>query len=131
MIKSDGAVIKTDEAGRVRTPTVRRESLLDEFERSGLSGPKFAGLAGINYQTFAGWVRKRQRQRIGGRSSEVKSVESVRWLEAVVEQARAVGGSGSQVSLVLQLAGGARVELADEKQVALAAVLVRALATPC
>ena len=33
--------------------------------------------------------------------------------------------------LVLQLPGGVRVEVADEKQAALAAVLVRALAKPC
>ena len=55
---SSEAVIKTDEAGRVRTPAARREGLLEEFDRSGLSGPKFAALAGIKYQTFATWVRK-------------------------------------------------------------------------
>jgi hypothetical protein len=33
--------------------------------------------------------------------------------------------------LVLQLPGGVRVEVADEKQVALVAVLVRELAKPC
>ena len=30
-------VLKTDVLGRVRTPAARREALLDEFERSGLS----------------------------------------------------------------------------------------------
>ena len=49
MVKSEGTVIKTDEVGRVRTPVARRESLLGEFARSGLSGPKFAALAGIKY----------------------------------------------------------------------------------
>jgi hypothetical protein len=33
--------------------------------------------------------------------------------------------------LVLLLPGGVRVEVADEKQAALAAMLVRALAKPC
>ena len=36
MLKVAGTVIKTDEAGRVRTPVARRESLLNEYERSGL-----------------------------------------------------------------------------------------------
>ena len=53
MVKSEGAVIKTDELGRVRTPAERREGLLDEFERSGLSGQKFAALARINFERRA------------------------------------------------------------------------------
>ena len=46
-------VLKTDVLGRVKTPVARREQLLDEFERSGLSGKKFAELLGLKYQTFA------------------------------------------------------------------------------
>lgn len=38
----------------------RKLSGLDEFERSGLSGCKFAELAGFRYQTFATWVQKRR-----------------------------------------------------------------------
>jgi hypothetical protein len=34
-------------------------------------------------------------------------------------------------ALVLQLPGGVRVAVADEKQAALAAILVRALTQPC
>ena len=33
---------KTDGLGRVRTPLAQRELMLDAFERSGLSGMKFA-----------------------------------------------------------------------------------------
>ena len=56
-------VLKQDVLGRVKTPKARREQLLDEFERSGLPGLKFAELAGIKYQTFATWAQKRRRQR--------------------------------------------------------------------
>lgn len=52
-------VLKQDKRGRVQTPLARREQLLVEFEQSGLSGPKFAALVGIKYQTFATWVQKR------------------------------------------------------------------------
>lgn len=41
------SLLKTDVRGRVRTPVERREALLDEFERSGLGGPKFAALVGV------------------------------------------------------------------------------------
>jgi hypothetical protein len=47
MIKTDEPVLKTDELGRVRTPTARQESLTQEFERSGLSSAKVAALIGI------------------------------------------------------------------------------------
>jgi DNA-binding transcriptional regulator YiaG len=56
-------VLKTDVLGRVKTPRARQEALLDEFERSGVSGQKFAALVGVNYQTFATWVQRRRRAR--------------------------------------------------------------------
>jgi hypothetical protein len=121
----EGAVLKIDEKGRVRTPAARRESLLDEFERSGLSGTKFAALAGIKYQTFAAWASKRRRQRDVSAPATVKPVDPARWLEAVVEQAH------NSTVMVLQLPGGVRLEVADDTQAALAAVLVRALAKAC
>ena len=121
-------VLKQDGLGRVKTPAARREHLLDEFERSGLSGKKFAALAGIKYQTFATWAQKRRRQLQG--AVPVKPVGPVRWLEAVMEQVKNPGGQNLAV-LVVQLPGGARVEVADEKQAVLAAVMIRALAKSC
>jgi hypothetical protein len=117
--------------GRVKTPATRREELLDEFERSGLCGQKFAALAGIKYQTFATWVQKRRRQRGAYPAAKVpaKTLDKVQWLEAVVEKAR-TGGKGG-LALVLELPGGARVEINDVKQVSLAVALLRALESPC
>jgi transposase len=54
-------ILKTDDLGRVRVPRERQEQLLDEFERSGLSGAKFAALCGVNYPSFAGWVLRQIR----------------------------------------------------------------------
>ena len=124
------AVLKRDGQGRVRTPAARREQLLDEFERSGLSGPKFAVLAGLKYQTFATWVQKRKRQR-GAAKVPAATSESMKWLEAVVEQAHEAVDRAGGATLVLQLPGGVRLEVADERQATLAAMVVRALAKPC
>ena len=107
-------------------PAERREHLLDEFERSGLTGAKFAALMGIKYPTFADWVQRRRREREMTAPGTVKPADSVRWLEAVVEQAQ-----GSAGVAVLHLPGGARLEIHDVKQVAVAAALLRALAQPC
>jgi transposase len=132
--KADAVVVfKQDGLGRVRMPAARREQLMDEFERSGLSGKKFAALAGIKYQTFATWAQKRRRQREAEAVAKVAPTakEKVGWLEAVVEQARDTVVRAGESVLVLKLPGGTWVEISDVKQVALATALVRALQTPC
>ena len=52
---------KRDRAGRVHMPRERREELLGEYERSGLSQAAFARRAGVRYPTFAHWVQERRR----------------------------------------------------------------------
>lgn len=83
LIQTEGAILKTDERGRVQTPAERRESLLDEFERSGLSAAKFAVLAGTEFQTFAAWWPRRRRQR-GTSAAPTLSTDSARWLETML-----------------------------------------------
>lgn len=121
----DGAILKTDTKGRIRTPLARREQLLDEFERSGLSAAKFAELAGLKYQTFAGWVQRRRKQRGAAAPVVAPAPEpgQLRWLEAVVEQA-----AGDAAGVCLQLPGGVRLEVNTPRQAVLAAELLRALA---
>src|SRR5580693_3871499 len=120
---ADETILKTDVLGRVKTPKERRETLLDEFEKSGLTGQKFAEVVGIKYQTFATWAQKRRRQR--GAYPAMKTPKQLRWLEAVVDQAQKTGGESS-LALVLELPGGVKVQITDAKQAALAAVLLRA-----
>ena len=43
---ADEAMLKTDVLGRVKTPQERREQLLDEFERSGLTRAEVCGGGG-------------------------------------------------------------------------------------
>jgi hypothetical protein len=124
---AEGAILKTDTRGRLRTPADRRESLLDEFERSGLSGTKFAELAGIKYQTFAAWAARRRKQR-GQSAPPAKAVDSVRWLEAVVRDAQAAPATPTVVNV--RLSGGVSIEVGDMGQVRLAAALVQALVQP-
>ncbi len=121
-----GEIIKTDVRGRVRVSRERRQSLLAEYEQSGLSARKFAQLAGIKYQTFANWLQKRRR--LG--SPPAQPADSVRWLEAVVEKAKTSGPPGDRV-LIVALPCGARMEIGDAHQAGLAALLLRSLAKPC
>lgn len=125
-------ILKTDSRGRMRFPLEKREALLDEFAKSGLSGIKFAALSGIKYQTFANWVQQRRRKQTPSSSVEKRERKSnsVSWLEAVVEQACPQPGRTCG-SLILQLPGGGRIELAGTSEIALAAALLRALDKPC
>lgn len=128
MQKSDGAILKTDTKGRVQTPTARRERLLDEFERSGLSAAKFAAVVGIKYQTFAAWAARRRKSALT--KAPARSADPVRWLEAVVQEAQAPVTHQTAVVMV-RLPRGAQIELADLKQVPLVAALLRTLEKPC
>jgi transposase-like protein len=101
----------------------RREALLDEFEKSGLSGAQFARTVGIKYQTFAYWRRQRQR-RHPALASPGKAA-SVEWLETVIDQAQAATPMAGS-ALVVRLPSGAAIELAHVTQASMAAVLLRA-----
>jgi hypothetical protein len=124
--KSDiGQVLKSDTLGRMRTPVERRKELLAEFERSGLSGKKFAALVGVKYSTFAFWLQQRRRKA----ASAAKPTDTVRWLEAVVEKAQDSGGK-TALALTVELPGGAWLEIHDVRQAQLAAALLRSLESP-
>jgi hypothetical protein len=57
-------VLKRDARERVRTTSEQREAILGEFERPELSGPMFARVAGMNYETLTTW---QQQQRKNGK----------------------------------------------------------------
>ena len=138
-------LLKTDARGRVRVPDERREGLLNEFEKSGLSGPKFAAMIGVKYQTFAWWVqqrrqrRERERNALAAQQAGVSAsakvemattpLPALKWIEASVEPASASKACSLATPAVLPvlLIGGARMELTDARQVELAAQLLKAL----
>ena len=137
--RSRNAILKRDVKGRVRTGARHREMLLDEFERSGLSGPKFSEVAGVCYQTFAGWMRKRRRTR-GERDLSAVPVRAqpgpslVRWVEAETGFPDAAGQAAElkrqddpAMPLTVKLAGGVTVEVSHESQLSLVAELARQL----
>ena len=125
-------VHKSEPMGRVRTPPERREALLEEFERSGLTGAKFAALVGVKYQTFASWRHKQRKDGEGERrlqkdAAATSQAKAIQWFEAVAN-------TGDAQELLVDLPGGASVKISDGRQAVLAARLLRELATierPC
>ncbi|HEY5910054.1 MAG TPA: IS66 family insertion sequence element accessory protein TnpB [Verrucomicrobiae bacterium] len=126
LTSENGAILKVDAKGRVQTPPERREQLLDEFEKSGLSGAKFAALSGIKYQTFAAWATRRRQQRGLPLPTPSKKTDPVCWLEAVVSEA-ATTPANALGPVKVGLGTGAWVEFSQLSQVNLVAALIRAL----
>ena len=118
-IAGEAEVLKTDGRRRVRVPVERREALLDEFGKSGMSGARFARLAGIKYATFANWTQARRK----AKAQETLGSGPLRLIEAVMEG----GGSGSG-GLVIELLGGGRVRVESPLQLRLAAELLSLMA---
>jgi hypothetical protein len=118
-------ILKTDKRGRVRMTPERRQELLEELDRSGLSAPKFAALTGLKYQTLAGWLHQRRKQR-----DEMVPVVSpakeptVQWLETVIEKAQATQAVPSS-NLIVRLPSGAMIEVANAAHAVLVGEVLR------
>lgn len=130
--------LKQDTRGRVRTPAARREALLDEFEKSGMSGAEFARLTGIKCATFAAWAAKRRKGRtalsaavcpqVRG-SAPVSGGDPIRLFEAVVDGGGPVGPHrAGPHGLLVELPGGSRMVVGSPLQMQMAAELVALIA---
>lgn len=119
-------ILPTDSRGRVRVSRQRREQLLDEFERSGMTGAQFARAVGLKYQTFAFWRQERQKRKpvVEGQPAAGKAA-TVEWLETVIDKAQA-SGSVLGSALVVRLPSGAAIEIGNASQAPVAAALLRA-----
>ena len=122
-------VIKQDARGRIRYSKERREALLGEFDRSGMSGASFARLSGIRYTTFAGWIKRRKR-RAEGEALAVgteKRRSPIRLVEAMAEPEAHHPGEVGQ-GLRLELPGGSGMRIESPVQMQMAAELVALIA---
>lgn len=128
-------LLKQDRLGRVQTSAVRRAELLAEYERTSMSAAEFAAHVGVKYTTFVTWLTKAKKN---GKPEPAAAVAAedvpttmpepapVRWVEACVEGVEVQAAKGG-APLMVQLPGGARLEIGDSGQAALAAELIRAL----
>ena len=118
-------VIKTDQKGRVRITRERREMLLEEFEKSSMTAAAFAGMIGVNIQTFYGWCRQRKRVKQPAAVKGKDAEKPLQLVEAVI--APKSQEPSPTLSLMLHLPGGGHLELTDTSQVPMAAELLKLL----
>jgi hypothetical protein len=105
-----------------------REALLEEYDRSGMRGVKFAQYLGIKYSTLAHWLQSRRRRRgrekllLEARADAAVGKSTEGWIEAVVEgSAPRVSAGGS---LRIYFAGGAYAQINSAGEAALAVELL-------
>jgi len=122
-LPDEPVLLKKDARGRLLMPAGRREAILDEFERCGMSGAAFARQQGIKYQTFMAWCARRKR-----RANAVPQKRSALALAEVVVAANASPALGAKSGLRIDLPGGATMHVCRPEESVLAASLLHALA---
>ena len=123
-----GEILSRDAQGRVLVSRERRELLLEQYDRSGMSGVKFADYVAIRYSTLAYWLQSRRRKRerekslLNAGAETGPSQSNGGWIEALVEngaQPRLQAGA-----LRIYFAGGAYCQINSAAETALAAELL-------
>ena len=117
-----GAILVQDTLGRVRTPREKREQILDEYERSGMSGAAFAALVGVKYPTLASWIQQRRRN---GAAASLATAATVRWVEAV--PAHEVTAPPTSGTLGVQIGAAVWLEVTNAEQASWAGQMLRTM----
>ena len=109
-------LLKVDSRGRIQISPERRSALLEEFDRSGMTGAGFARHYGIKYTTFAHWIRMRKKESMGGSNPE-------KFLLVTAEP------HAKAEEVLIQLPNGASLSVASIAQAELAGAVIGALGT--
>ena len=123
MVMEPGSeILKVDEVGRVRTPPEKREAMLAEFNRSGMTGAQFARFVGVRYSTLMYWLQRRRKETGQSEQMATPRQDHPCWLEARVE-----GEVPKSESIVVEMGGGVRVLVGNRRQAALTGEVLRAM----
>jgi transposase-like protein len=122
VMESGSEILKVDEVGRVRTPPEKREAMLAEYERSGMTGAQFARFVGVRYSTLMYWLQKRRKQAGQGKETASSQDDHPHWLEARVE-----GEVSKSEKVVVEMGGGIRMVIGSRTQATLAGEVLRAI----
>ena len=117
-------MIKSDVRGRLHYSKEQRSALVKAFETSGLSGPRFAALHGVKYQTMGNWIQKRKR----AAAAVSPGLPCPAFLSLVPAELEAAAVAGAGRDMEVLLLGGHVITAPGQIQLAVA--LIRALESP-
>jgi Transposase len=123
MTATNNTILKSDRRGRLRYSMEQKVALVAAYQSSGLSGPRFAALHGVNYQTLASWLQKRKRPA----SPMIPRPPHPAVFSLVEAEIQAMPPAGA---MELILPGGAKLAITAPGHIPLAAALIRELANP-
>jgi transposase-like protein len=117
------SIMKTDRRGRLRYTPEQKKTMIEAYQASGLSAPRFAAHHGVNYQTLVSWIKKGKMAVTAG----PPGLPCPAFLSLVPAELEAAG-DGRAVEVLLP--GGAKLVITAPGQVQLAVALIRALENP-
>ena len=123
MTPMNESIMKTDRRGRLRYTPEQKKTMIEAYQASGLSAPRFAALHGVNYQTLVSWIKNGKRAAAAG----PPGLPCPAFLSLVPAEIDA-GGDGRAMEVLLP--GGAKLIITTPGQVDLAVALIRALENP-
>ena len=113
-------ILKSDSKDRVHRRPEEIDAIMDEFERSAMSGAQFARHYGLKYATFASWRTKRREK---GNSSGSVDKQKFSFLEVSSHEQTAD-------ALSIEIADSIRFEVHTKGQAVVAAQIIRELINP-
>jgi hypothetical protein len=122
MTATNHSILKSDRRGRLRYSEDQKSALVEAYQTSGLSGPRFAALHGVNYQTLASWLQKHKQTTCTAVSRQTPTPFLL-----VTTESPSVPHTGP---MELILPGGAKLAITATGHIPLAAALIRELANP-
>jgi len=123
------SLLKTDKIGRLRYTPEQKKTMVEAYQASGLSAPRFATLHGVNYQTLISWIKKGKAEKYSN-SSPAPHPALLSLVPAEIEGSAAVGADRA---MEVVLSSGTTIRISSPDQLDLAVVLIRQLenARPC
>jgi transposase-like protein len=122
MTDMNEVILKADRRGRLRYTPEQKQALIEAYEASGLSGPRFAAMHGVNYQTLVSWLKKRRQA-----DPDHPALRSLVPAELDGVSPR----STTALPLEILLPCGVKLAIHTPSQIDLAATLIRKLSHPC
>ncbi len=129
MTATNHPIIKSDRRGRLRYSAEQKSVIVEAYHASGLSGPRFAAIHGVNYQTLASWLQKRK-SLPPNTSRTDSSPRLLSFIPAVIGESTT---DRDTQPLEIKLPGGVAILIGTSKQAQLAAILIREIqqSLPC
>ena len=121
MTAMNDSIRKADRRGRFHYTEEQKSAMGEAYRSSGLSGPRFAAMYGVNYQTLASWLGKRK----GTVPFAPAGTPAPRFLSLIRAEIEGFRSPAGMTPMEIQLPGGAKLTITASTHVRLAATLIR------